>query len=116
MPVWPANLRFCPVADSYSEEPVDVVLRTQFDAGSNKTRPRVTAAPDNISFTLPSMTRAEFAGLKQWFVNDLRRGALSFTAIHPITRVEGSFRFLRPFRMAQRGRKIVVSLELELLP
>lgn len=116
MPVYPASLEFCYIGGSYSEQPVDGVLRTQMDAGPEKTRRRFTATPTNISFTLPWMTRAEYATFKTFFETDLEGGALSFTATHPITNVSESFRFRSPYQMRPVGKKIEVSIEVELLP
>lgn len=116
MPVYPASLEFCYIGGSYSEQPVDGVLRTQMDAGPDKTRRRFTAVPTNISFTLPWMTRAEYATFKTFFDVDLKGGALSFTATHPITNASGNFRFVAPYRMRTVGKNIEVSVELELLP
>lgn len=116
MPSWPASLNFCPVNGSYQEQPVDAVLRTEMDAGPVKTRPRFTAVPTNISFTLPKMTRAEYVIFRDWFNIDLERGALSFDALHPLTRQSGNFRFRAPYSVALPGKSVVISVQLELLP
>lgn len=116
MPDWPANLRFCPVGGSYSEEPVDAVTRTSFDAGPVKTRRRYTAVPLNLRFTLPWLTRVEYAAFQAFYSVDLQEGALPFTAKHPVTGDQRSFRFRSPYRANLAGKNVVVQLELEMLP
>lgn len=113
---WPANIRFLPVGDSYSEELEDTLQRTAMDTGPDKTRPRSTAAPELVSFTLPRMTKAEYVQLKAWFKDDLRRGALPFTAIHPITLAQETFRFAAPLSGNKVGKSMVVALQLKVLP
>lgn len=116
MPNWPESLRFCPVAGSYQERPVDAVLRTEVDAGPDLTRKRFTAVPVNISFTLPKMSRAQFVVFRTWFSNDLDQGALTFNAKHPLTGENGVFQFRGPYSVSKPGRSISVSIEVVLLP
>jgi hypothetical protein len=116
MPDWPENLRFCPVGDSYSEEPVDAVARTSFDAGPVKQRRRYTAAPQSLGFTLPFLTRAQYAEFQLFYSMTLQNGALPFLAKHPITGDQRSFRFRAPYSANIVSKNVVVKLQLEVLP
>ncbi len=116
MPDWPENLRFCAVGNSYSEEPVDAVTRTSFDAGPVKTRRRYTAVPVSLRFTLPWLNRAQYAEFQAFYSVDLQEGALAFTAKHPMTGERRIFRFRAPYRANLAGKNVVVQLELEMLP
>lgn len=113
---WPETIEFCPVVSSYSEEDADAVQRTEMDAGVDKTRLRFTAVPSNISFTLKPITRAQYAVFQSWFRSDLKRGAVPFSAKHPITQQIGSFKFRRPAQARLSGHKVVLRFELEMLP
>lgn len=104
------------MGSTYNEQAVENVLRTEMDAGPVKSRRRFTAVPTNIEFTLPWLSRSEYAALQAWFKNDLLDGSLSFTADHPVTGESGSFRFRTPFRASVVGAKVIVRLSLELLP
>ncbi|EBA18404.1 hypothetical protein RSK20926_11814 [Roseobacter sp. SK209-2-6] len=113
---WTTAVEFCPVGDSFWEEPEDAVLRTQTDSGPVKSRRRYTAVPISIRFTLPRMTNAQYAEFQAWFENDVKGGSIPFTALHPITREQCSFQFVRPYRANKAGRSMQVHLELERLP
>jgi hypothetical protein len=113
---WPDGIPFCPVGDSYNEEPGDEVLRTPMETGPAKLRLRTTAAPDLVTFTLPRMSVAQYAQFKAWYSSSLKRGSLAFTAKHPIEAVDRSFRFTQSYTMNKAGRSCVVSLSLEVLP
>lgn len=113
---WPANIRFIPVGDSYAEELEDTLQRTAMDTGPGKARPRSTAVPELVGFTLPRMTRAQYAQLKSWFKYDLRSGALPFTAKHPISLTQETFRFAAPLSGNKVGKSMVVALQLKMLP
>ncbi|MGB0661331.1 MAG: hypothetical protein ACPGNV_14295 [Mangrovicoccus sp.] len=116
MPSWPDGIPFCPMGGTYSEEPGDAVLRTEFDAGPAKTRRRFTAVPTSMRFSLPWLSHVEYAQFRAWFEDDLLHGALAFDADHPLTGELRSFRFRQPFRANALGKHMVVQLELEMLP
>lgn len=113
---WPSGIPFCPVLSTFNETIEDSVLRTQMDSGPDKTRRRFTAVPTNISFDLRPISHVQYAELQAWFRNSLGGGALAFSAKHPLTGVDGDFRFRRPFRARFSGHKVAIRLELELLP
>ncbi|MBU3035930.1 hypothetical protein [Tritonibacter mobilis] len=113
---WPANIRFCPVGDSYDELQDDALLRTSMDAGPAKVRQRFTAIPESVRMTLPRMSLMQYAQFKTWHKVELMNGALPFQAQHPLTRAMRSFRFVTPPRYNRAGRSVVVHLDLELLP
>lgn len=116
MPAWPVSISFKPSPGTYSEQPLDNVIRTSFDFGPEVTRRRFTAVPTNISFSLPPMLQSDFTTFKTFYDVDLEHGSLAFTADHPITGVNESFRFAAPYSVGDVLPYLSVSLSLLLLP
>lgn len=60
MPTWPASLPQAPLIEGYSEQPPDLIVRSQGEVGWAKTRRRATAGPTRITATY-AMTGAQLA-------------------------------------------------------
>lgn len=94
------------------------VLRTPMDQGPSKARRRFTAASRKISGRTDIMTNAEVDTFETWY-DDTVKGVNSFTAIHPRTGVQETFRFLKdpPYKIVYlHDDKNRIEMELEVLP
>ena len=121
--VWPASLPARLLANpGATEQPPDVVLETQMDAGPPKARRRYTAGFRIVQGSL-ALTRAQYATLDDFYVNTLQGGALPFDWIHPITSAPVTVRFM-PLPNGLRYRQtepdvvdlIIAELQLRILP
>jgi len=121
--VWPTSLpqRFLQDPGAI-EQPPDVVLETQMDAGPPKARRRYTAGFRLVSGTI-DLTHAQRATLDTFYVDTLQGGALPFDWIHPLTSQPATFRFLpQPNGLRYRQKEpdvvdlIVADLQLRILP
>lgn len=93
-------------------------IRSEVDAGVPTVRLRTTAVPDTISGTMP-MRWDEYLALRDWYRVVLRGGALPFTLPHPFGTGDDLVCRWRspPAANAVLGeRRVVVSVELEVLP
>lgn len=66
-----------PLADGYSLEPVDKVLRTDMEAGSPRTRPTSRAKLDHLTFNW-RFSKSEMALFREWYRVDLVEGSAWF--------------------------------------
>ena len=83
MPTWPATLPQQLSRQGYSESLPDNVLRSEVEAGPEKTRRRFTAAPYPIRGRM-MLTFTQAAELKRFFREDIADGANSFTFPDPL--------------------------------
>src|SRR5262245_53159663 len=92
--VWPTSLPQRFLQDpGVLEQPPDVVLETQMDAGPPKARRRYTAGYRLVQGVI-RLTHAQRTTLDNFYVNTLEGGALPFDWIHPITTSPVTMRFL----------------------
>lgn len=91
---WPGDVPG--YADSWSEEDVDVVLRTENEAGPVKMRLRYTGISTKVQLTM-GMTLAQFDALRRFFRVDLRRGTVPFLFQDPTAGYAvKEFRMMKP--------------------
>jgi hypothetical protein len=121
--VWPASLpqRFLQDPGT-SEQPPDVILESQMDAGPPKARRRFTAGFRMVGGSL-ALTHVQRATLDDFFMNTVQGGALPFDWIHPITSAPATFRFMpQPNGLRYRQKEsdvvdlIVADLQLRIMP
>lgn len=79
---WPGTLPN--TADTWQEQDVSVLLKTETDAGPNKVRRKWTGTVTNISLT-SVLTSAQVVILKNFFRIDCMQGSLNFTFPDPVT-------------------------------
>lgn len=113
---WPATLPSGPLLDQYEEQPPDLTIRTEMEAGPDKVRRRMTDSvrPMKCRF---SMTSAQVTILDGFFVTTLSGGASRFNWTHPRTGSSDEFRFRkRPAYRPEGGGYWEVEVELEKMP
>ena len=115
--VWPATLPQEPLADGYSEQAPNTVLRSQMEAGPPKLRRRFTAGVRTIECQL-RLTPAEVADLDLFFTETVAGGSLPFDWKHPRTGTAQTFRWVEPptYTPLARGTRWRATLRLEILP
>ena len=74
---WPLTLPQSFLIDGYNEEGRDNILRSQMETGPDKTRRRYTAAIQPFSADM-IMDQATFLIFKDFFVNSIQDGSLTF--------------------------------------
>jgi len=79
MAAWPSTLP-SPLMDSYSIEPEDPLVRTDFESGPARVRRRYTAAPSLIRGKI-RLTKTQFGIFEKFHKNDLKDGAESITSM-----------------------------------
>lgn len=93
MPAWPGFMPE-PIFDSISEgAPIGGAIRTQMEVGPVKQRPRSTAVVYPLTFSVEPLKAADIGAFRNFFVNDLAMGSLSFEMDHPVTDEPSNFRF-----------------------
>jgi hypothetical protein len=114
---WPASLPQDPLAQGFSEQAPNTVIRTTMEAGPPKMRRRFTAGIRNIECQL-RLTSAQTDTLDLFFETTLAGGSLSFDWKHPRTGATVTFRFVEPpsYGAVARGTLWWASLKLEILP
>ena len=121
--LWPASLpqRFLQDPGT-SENPPDVVVETQMDAGPPKARRRFTAGFRLVGGSL-ALTHAQRATLDTFYMDTLEGGALTFDWIHPITSAPATFRFMpQPNGLRYRQKEpdsvdlVVADMQLRIMP
>lgn len=115
--VWPASLPKQGIFDGYSEQPPDLTVRTQMDAGPAKVRRRFQAGVRKVSAVM-IMTRAQVATLETFFYTTLAGGTASFEIEHPRTCAIVVMRFTAPpgEYMRHGASNFRVPLQMEILP
>ncbi len=92
MPAWPETLPNF-LAAGYERAPGPSGERFQPDRGPAKQRLTTRAAPWQLSFQL-KCTKAQRDAFWEFWRDDCKRGALSFTMTDPVEEDEASFSFL----------------------
>lgn len=119
--MWPATLPQEPKLAGHSEQPPNLVLRTEMSVGPAKARRRTTAGVRNFSMSIV-MTRAQCALLDEFFLDSAQGGALAFQWTHPRTGNLIDYRFVSPPTYTPLGprssaaAKWTASFQLEALP
>jgi len=116
-PAWPASLPQEPLAQGFSEQAPNTLLRSQMEAGPPKVRRRFTAGIRNIECQV-RLTPAQVDLLDTFFDATIAGGALPFDWKHPRNGTAVTFRFVEPpsYTPVARGTLWQASLRLEILP
>lgn len=115
-PAWPAALPQTLEVQGYSEQPPDVTLRTQMDAGPPKLRRRYTAGIRPIKGKMLLSPRTLVVTLDDFYNDSLLGGSLSFDWAHPRTGQTAVCRFAsRPTYTPLGPEAWMVELDLEIL-
>lgn len=116
MPTWPGSLPDIPLVEQFQEQPPNLLLRTEMDAGPAKVRRRATAGVRPMR-GLISCTKAQVATLDTFYVTTCVGGSLAFDWTHPRTGAAVSFRFRNPpMYVPDYAESWRVSLDLEAMP
>ncbi len=115
MAAWPGTLPQEMLQDGYQETAPSATIRSNMDVGPAKVRRRTSAATRMISGAI-FLTMAQVEILDAFYINDCAQGSISFTWVHPRTRIAVSFRFVKPPVYQPDGSNFTSSLELEILP
>lgn len=117
MATWPTTLPQFVSQEGYTQTLVDPVLRTESDAGPQKTRLRYTSVPEKFTISLV-LTRTQLPIFTDsFFKNELGYGSLTFIWVHPVTReVAPRCRFEGPYNIAPHGVDFTVTINMEILP
>jgi len=121
--VWPTALPTRFLQDpGATEQPPDIMIETQMDAGPPKARRRYTAGYRIVTGSIV-LTHAQRQILDDFYVTTLQGGALTFDWIHPITSQPATFRFLpQPNGLRYRQKEVdivdlvVADLQLRIMP
>lgn len=111
---YPANLPEV-IAPGYKAQDQDGVIRTDMDAGPQKTRRRYTACSEYINCQVVC-DDTEYHNFMTFYRTTTARGALRFIMKHPVTRTNRYFRFMAPPQEADNSGLWTISLQLEALP
>lgn len=84
MTTWPASLPQAPLAQGYSEQQGDNVVRYQVEQGPAQMRMRSTRQPRIVACTY-FLTTAQKAALDEWVAGTIRYGATVFDWPNPVT-------------------------------
>lgn len=116
MPAWPATLPQFVLESGYQEQLQDQVIETQMETGPVKVRRRFTKSIRTFQCQM-LMTAAQQAAFESFWQNDCLGGSISFTWVHPRTRVAATFRFRTPAPQYQTigGTHMLVFFALEQL-
>jgi len=117
VPVWPISLPQRPLADGYSEQPPNLVVRSPMDVGPAKVRRRTTAGVTRLQMAF-HLTPAQLATFRGFLANDIQDRALAFTWAHPVTGVVGTFRIAEQptFEAIANGLAWRIAVVFEMLP
>lgn len=102
-------------APGYNSKDQDGVIRTDMDAGPQKTRLRYTACSEYINCQIVC-DDTELANFMTFYRTTTARGALRFVMKHPVTGVNRYFRFMAPPDEAENEGLWTIRLKLEALP
>lgn len=102
-PIWPniQNPSF-----PLKEDPEDAVIRTEFDAGYEQTRPRFTRNRTTYSLEWPAMKGVDLAALLTFYKTTLANGAAIFDWTYPGTSTVHAARFKSPPKVTQIASEI----------
>jgi hypothetical protein len=84
MPTWPTSLPQAPLVEGYSEQPPDLIARSQTDVGWAKTRRRATAGSTRIT-AVYAMSGAQLAVFESFLACDIADRTLAFDWPRPRT-------------------------------
>jgi len=116
MTEWPQTLPQRPLADGYTEEAPDTLIRSPTDQGPEKIRRRTSAAPRNLRVSY-LLSAQQTAALDAFYLDALKGGSLAFSAPHPRGGAVVEMRFLAPpVYESAGGAYFRAALQLEILP
>ena len=111
---WPEILPKGLLAQGFSMQPQDNVVRTAMDAGPKKARRRYTARTVNFQGR-HIFDKAELAVFEQFYHIALADGVLRFNFADPLTLEIAQFRFTSEYTVTEIGGLFEVAIELERL-
>jgi len=101
-----------PLAESYKEQYIDNVLRTQMEYGIIKTRKLAIKARKIISIQF-IINRSEYEEFVNWYNETIASGSQSFTMQEPITDEIKTYRFYEHFTVSGFDKFIKLNCILE---
>ena len=114
---WPSNLPQEMDQEGFRRGGPENVIRSQVDAGPNKTRQRFTAAPYPLRGSM-TVTGAQHDQFWDFFSDQIADGAISFSfpkPREPATAITVKFN-TTPQSAAARGDNFILSLDLLVMP
>ena len=113
---WPVDLPETLRIDGLQSQDQDAVIKTDMDTGPQKRRLRFTAAVENISGSIV-MSMEQLDIFRTFYRTTIKRGAMRFKMMHPITCELKEFRIKTPPSFAPSGNGLwIVTLDMEALP
>lgn len=99
---WPLTLQQKLNEANFSFTKGDTVLRSDMEVGPSKVRRRYTTSIDEITGSI-TVNVSEFNIFENFFETTLEGGSKSFYFNHPITGVQGIFRFKGAYKTDSLG-------------
>lgn len=117
IPVWPETLPQKLMQMGFAESFGEGALRTQMDAGPDKSRPRFRAAPRPV-VGQQWHTATQVETLRQFYTTTLQMGAYIFEWVEPLDdQAEAIMRFVDPPQVSGvAGERYLITLSLEIMP
>lgn len=107
---WPTTLPKCP--QTWTETPIDVIIRSEIDVGAKKVRRRFTRSRLTISVTL-TMEKSYYKPFNDFYKKDLKNGLLSFTYKHPYSGILTECRFIAVPTYSMQAKAFTVNMQWE---
>lgn len=111
---WPKELPQVMRLEGLSGKLRTAVVRTEMDAGPQKTRRRYTVAQKDFSGSVV-VTEAQRRILEAWYRQTLGNGALRFVMADPQTLAPAEFRFLEDYSEESADGLWTITMQLEKL-
>lgn len=111
-PVWPVALPQYFLAKDFSEQRVDILLRTPMEVGNDKSRPRFTKATKVVGGTI-MVSLAQKELLDEFYLVILANGSQLFDWVDPVSQTDATYRFMeRPKVAGGTGVRFPVTMKL----
>ena len=116
IPQWPSSLPEYVLRDDYQGTLPDLTIESEMDQGPTKKRQRFTAGEEPIQVGW-RMTESQLDTFRDFYLNDIGAGALSFEITHPRNRNTIEVRFQgQPTWRSVGHEEYDVSATLEIMP
>jgi len=117
MATWPATLPQVPLVFGYSEKAAQNSIRSKMEIGPAKSRRRISAGTRDHKLQF-IFSPTQLATFETFYEETLLSGSLSFTWVHPRTKVSGTWRIkaVPEWTAILKAGHYEIPLEMELLP
>jgi len=113
---WPASLPQR-VDQGFTEQPPDVLLRTEMEDGRPKRRPRVTKGVEPVTASISALSSSQVGTLRSFYEDTCVNGSLPFEWVHPRSGNTVQLHWKKPPQIQHEEADLwSAGLELEILP